>query len=106
MSGIYRNRNSASNAFATKAILEILSASTNPNVKASFCKLLAISGSFTLERDSCSREDLKRQSSPKIPDIGYDILTQATRAVSLRLLKSLGEATASDGSGAADVTND
>jgi len=90
---------------AAHAIWEMLFASTNPSVKASFCKLLAISGSFTPERDSWSRDELKRQSLPEIPDLGYDILTRTTRAVSLCLLESLGEATTSDGSGAADLTS-
>jgi energy-coupling factor transporter ATP-binding protein EcfA2 len=91
---------------AIQAISERLFVSTNPSVKASFCKLLAISGSFTPERDSWSREELKRQSLPEIPEFGYDILTRSTRAVSLCLLESLGEATTSDGSSAADFTSD
>ena len=90
---------------AAHAIWEMLFASTNPSVKASFCKLRAIRGSFTPERDSWSRDELKRQSLPEIPDLGYDILTRTTRAVSLCLLESLGEATTSDGSGAADLTS-
>jgi hypothetical protein len=91
---------------ATSAISGKLSTSANPNVKASFCKLLAVSGSFTPERDSWSREELKRQNLPGIPELGYDLLTQSTRAVSLCLLESLGEATTSDGSGGADLSSD
>jgi energy-coupling factor transporter ATP-binding protein EcfA2 len=91
---------------AIQAISEMLFTSTNPSVKASFCKLLAISGSFTPERDSWSRDELKRQGLPQIPEIGYDILTRSTRAVSLCLLESLGEATTSDNSAAADLSSD
>ncbi len=90
----------------TEAISAMLFKTTNPSVKASFCKLLAVSGSFTPERDSWSREELKRQIVPEIPELGYDILTRSTRAVSLCLLESLGEATTSDGSRAADLTSD
>jgi hypothetical protein len=56
--------------------------------------------------DLWSREELKRQSLPETPELGYDILTRSTRAVSLCLLESLGEATTSDGPGAADFTSD
>jgi hypothetical protein len=91
---------------ATSAISGKLSASTNPSVKASFCKLLAVSGSFTPERVSWSREELKRQNLPGISELGYDLLTRSTRAVSLCLLESLGEATTSDGSGGADFSSD
>ena len=83
---------------AVQMISERLFVSANPSVKASFCKLLAISGSSTPERDLWSREELKRQTHPEIPELGYDILTRSTRAVSLCLLESLGEATTSDGS--------
>jgi hypothetical protein len=91
---------------ATRAIAEMLTTSVNPSVKASFCRLLAVSGSFTPERDLWSREELKRQSLSSIPELGYDILTRSTRAVSLCLLESLGEATTSDGSGGADFSSD
>ncbi len=70
---------------------EHLKTSTNPNVKASFPKLLAVTGEMTAERADWCREELERQQSLRSPEIGYDVLARVARGVGLCLLESLGE---------------
>jgi len=77
-------------------IFEHLKASLNPSVKASFPRLLAATGEMTPERIDWCREELGRQQSSSSPQIGYDVLEQVPRSVTLCLLESIGE-TASPG---------
>lgn len=65
--------------------------SANPTIKASFSKILAFSGSFTVERDKWSREEIGRQISLHSPEVGYDLLAKMPRTVNLCLIESLGE---------------
>jgi energy-coupling factor transporter ATP-binding protein EcfA2 len=81
---------------AVRYLSDTLFSTTNPSVKASFPKILAFSGSFTAERDKWCRDELQRQRSLQSPEVGYDLLAKVTRAVSLCLLESLGEASPSD----------
>jgi hypothetical protein len=68
-----------------------LRTSTNPNVKASFPKLLALTAEMTLQTADWCREELLRQRSLRNPEIGYDVLARVPRSVFLCLLESLGE---------------
>jgi hypothetical protein len=77
-------------------VCKALFASANPTIKASFSKILAFSGSFTIERDQWSREEIERQRSLQSPEVGYDVLAKIPRTVNLCLLESLGEASSLD----------
>jgi energy-coupling factor transporter ATP-binding protein EcfA2 len=79
---------------AVRHVSEMLFATANPSVKASFSKILAFSGSFSVERDTWCREELERQRALQSPEVGYDLLAKTVRGVSLCLLESLGEASA------------
>ena len=81
---------------AVRYLSDTLFSTINPSVKASFPKILAFSGSFTAERDKWCRDELQRQRSLQSPEVGYDLLAKVTRAVSLCLLESLGEASPLD----------
>jgi hypothetical protein len=92
-------------AQAREAISTMLFSNSNPSVKASFSKLLARSGGSTPELDGWCRRELKQQSLPNIPEIGYDLFARSARAVSLCLLESLGEVTTADALGASDLAS-
>jgi hypothetical protein len=77
-------------------VCNTLFTSANPNIKASFSKILAFSGSFTVDRDRWSREEIGRQESLQSPEVGYDLLAKMPRTVNLCLLESLGEASSLD----------
>jgi hypothetical protein len=62
---------------------------------ASFSKILAFSGSFTVDRDRWSREETGEESL-KSPEVGYDLLAKMPRTVNFCLLESLGEASSLD----------
>lgn len=93
-------------AQAREAISATLFSSRNPSVKASFSKLLARSGGSTPELDGWCRSELKQQSLPNNPEIGYDLFARSARAVSMCLLESLGEVTTVDALGASDFASD
>jgi hypothetical protein len=77
-------------------VCNTLFTSANPNIKASFSKILAFSGSFTVDRDRWSRDEIGRQESLQSPEVGYDLLAKMPRTVNLCLLESLGEASSLD----------
>jgi hypothetical protein len=77
-------------------VCDRLFTTANPTIKASFAKILAFSGSFTVDRDKWCREEIGRQISLKSPEVCYDLLAKMPRTVNLCLLESLGEASSLD----------
>jgi hypothetical protein len=58
-------------------------------VKASFPRVLALSGGLTATRENWCRKELDRQQSLESLELGYGPLAKSTRTVSLCLIESL-----------------
>ena len=76
---------------AVRDLSTMLYVSPNPSIKASFSKILALSGSFTIDRDKWSREEIARQASCTSPEVGYDLVAKMPRAVTLFSSSPLGK---------------